>query len=278
MTTEKDALLQQIRTYAQQDTVLAFSGGVDSALLLCLLSQASRETGRRVYAVTFHTVLHPQADLAYAREMAGSMDVSHHILKIDELEDPRILENPPDRCYHCKKMLFEKLWGFAREKHVDTVLEGSNRDDLAVYRPGLKAVQEMGVASPLAQCGVTKAQVRQMAAEYGLPAASRPSVPCLATRIPYGTPLDTQLLSRIDQGERFLRGLGLKNVRIRVHGDIARLETDPEDLPLLLKHRPAVVRQLKGLDLPYLTLDLEGFRSGSMDVHLTDPIDITNGG
>ena len=113
-----------------------------------------------------------------------------------------------------------------------------------------------------------KAQVRQMAAAYGLPVASRPSVPCLATRIPYGTPLDTALLSRIDQGEHFLRSLGVRNVRIRVHGDIARLETDPEDLPLLLKHRPAVVRQLKGLGIPYLTLDLEGFRSGSMDIKI----------
>ena len=251
MTAEKDMLLQQIRTYAQKDTVLAFSGGVDSALLLCLLSQASRETGRRVYAVTFHTVLHPQADLACARQLADTMDVSHHILTIDELEDPRVSENPPDRCYHCKKMLFERLWRFAKERHVDTVLEGSNRDDLGVYRPGLKAVQELGVASPLAQCGITKAQVRQM-----------------ATRIPYGTPLDTALLSRIDQGEHFLRSLGFRNVRIRVHGDIARLETDPEDLPLLLKHRPAVVRQLKGLGIPYLTLDLEGFRSGSMDIKI----------
>ena len=268
MTVEKDMLLQQIRTYAQKDTVLAFSGGVDSALLLCLLSQASRETGRRVYAVTFHTVLHPQADLACARQLADTMDVSHHILTIDELEDPRVSENPPDRCYHCKKMLFERLWRFARERHVDTVLEGSNRDDLGVYRPGLKAVQELGVASPLAQCGITKAQIRQMAAAYGLPVASRPSVPCLATRIPYGTPLDTALLSRIDQGEHFLRSLGFRNVRIRVHGDIARLETDPEDLPLLLKHRPAVVRQLKGLGIPYLTLDLEGFRSGSMDIKI----------
>lgn len=270
MDKEKDKLLSQIQLYAQSDIVLAFSGGVDSALLLYLLAQACRETEKKIYAVTFQTALHPQADLAYARQLAASMDVSHHILTIDELENPRILENPPDRCYHCKKMLFERLWGFAREKQADTVLEGSNKDDLSAYRPGLRAVQEMGVASPLAQCGITKAQVRQMAAGYGLAVASRPSAPCLATRVPYGTHIDTGLLCRIDRGETSLKSLGFKNVRIRVHGDIARLETDPEDLPLLLKHREKIVHVLKGLGLPYLTLDLEGFRSGSMDIGITN--------
>ena len=249
--------------------MLAFSGGVDSALLLYLLTQACRETGRQVYAVTFHTALHPQADLEYARQFAQSLHASHHILRINELENPRILENPPDRCYHCKKMLFEKLWAFAREKQVDTVLEGSNQDDLNVYRPGLRAVQELGVKSPLAQCGITKAQVRQIAGEYGLPVASRPSAPCLATRLPYGTSIDTRLLSRIEQGEQFLKHMGIRNVRIRVHEDILRLEIDPEDFPVLFQNRTKIIQQLKKMDLPYLTLDLEGFRSGSMDIGLT---------
>lgn len=264
----KDKLLAQIQTYAQTDTVLAFSGGVDSALLLYLLTQASQKTGRQVYAVTFDTVLHPQADIAYARQTAHSMNVSHHILKINELENSKILENPPDRCYHCKKMLFERLLRFAQERQADTVLEGSNKDDLSVYRPGLRAVQELDIKSPLALCGITKAQVRQLAAAYGLPAASRPSAPCLATRLPYGTHLDTDLLSRIDAGETMLKKIGLHNIRIRVHGDIARLETGPEDFPLLLKHRPQILERLKDLRLPYLTLDLEGFRSGSMDIKI----------
>ncbi len=268
MTAETDKLLSQIQTYAKTDTVLAFSGGVDSALLLCLLSHACRETGRQVYAVTFHTALHPQADLKIARQLARSMDVSHHVLEVNEFENPRILENPPDRCYHCKKMLFEKLWEFARERQIDVVLEGSNKDDLNVYRPGLRAVRELGVKSPLAQCGISKAQVRQMAAEYGLFVASRPSVPCLATRLPYGTSIDTQLLAQIDKGERFLRELDFGDVRIRVHGDVARLEIKPEDFPRLLACRQEILRQLKKLDLHYLTLDLEGFRSGSMDAAL----------
>lgn len=270
MDTEKDKLLSQIQIYAQSDIVLAFSGGVDSALLLYLLSQACQKTGKKVYAVTFQTALHPQADLTYARQMARSMDASHHVLTIDELENPKILENPPDRCYHCKKMLFERLWVFARDKNVDTVLEGSNKDDLGVYRPGLRAVQEMGVASPLSQCGITKKQIRQMAAGYGLAVASRPSAPCLATRLPYGTRIDTGLLSRIDRGENFLKNLGLGNVRIRVHGDIARIETDPGDLPFFLEHRQEIIHGLRNLDLPYLTLDLEGFRSGSMDIRITN--------
>ena len=269
MTVEKDRLLAQIQQLAQEDIILAFSGGVDSALLLYLLTLACRETSRQAYAVTFHTALHPQADLEYARQFARSLHASHHILQINELENPKILENPPDRCYHCKKMLFEKLWEFAREKQVSTILEGSNKDDLNVYRPGLQAVQELGNQSPLAQCGITKAQVRQLAAEYGLSVATRPSVPCLATRLPYHTNIDTRLLARIEQGERFLKYMGMGNVRIRVHGDIARLELDPEDFPILFQHRTEILLQLKKLELPYLTLDLEGFRSGSMDIGLT---------
>lgn len=269
MTAEKNHLLALIQTLAQADTVLAFSGGVDSALLLYLLTQACQETGRQVYAVTFHTALHPQADLDYARQFAQSLHASHHILRINELENPKILENPPDRCYHCKKMLFEKLWAFAREKQVDTVLEGSNKDDLNVYRPGLRAIQELGVQSPLAQCGITKTQVRRFAAEYGLPVATRPSAPCLATRLPYYTKIDTGLLARIEQGECFLKHMGIDNVRIRVHGDIARLEIDPKDFPVLFEHRTEIIRQLKKLKLSYLTLDLEGFRSGSMDIGFT---------
>lgn len=270
MNEETDKLLSKIQTYAKKDTALAFSGGVDSALLLCLLSRACQETGRQVYAVTFHTALHPQADLKIARQLAQSMGAPHHVLEIDEFENPRILENPPDRCYHCKKMLFEKLWEFARERQIDIVLEGSNKDDLNVYRPGLRAVKELGVESPLAECGIAKAQVRRLAAEYGLSVASRPSVPCLATRLPYGTPMDVRLLARIDAGERFLRKLDFGDVRIRVHGDLARLEITPEDFPRLLAHREEILRQLKSLELPYLTLDLEGFRSGSMDLKLTD--------
>lgn len=264
----KEKLLQQIHTYAQNDVVLAFSGGVDSALLLYLLSRAAKETGKHVYAVTFQTALHPQADLSYARQSARSLGIECHVLKVNELEDPKILENPPDRCYYCKKMLYEKLLDFAKKRQVSHVLEGSNRDDLDVYRPGIKAVQELGIASPLAQCKITKSQVRQMAGEYGLSCASRPSAPCLATRLPYHTPLDMQLLARIDQGEQFLKDLGFGNVRIRVHKDIARIETDPEQFSLFLQNRREIVRRLQTLELPYLTLDLEGFRSGSMDVHL----------
>ncbi len=264
----KEKLLRLIQTYAGQDTVLAFSGGVDSALLLYLLSQGAKDTGKRVWAVTFQTALHPRADISYARQTARSLDVNFHILEINELEDARILKNPPERCYYCKKMLFEKLLLFAEEHGTRAVLEGSNRDDLDVYRPGLRAVHELGIASPLAQCGITKAHVRQLAREYGLPSASRPSAPCLATRLPYNTPLDTRLLSQIDQGEQFLKGLGMDNIRIRIHGDIGRIEADPEQFPIFLQNREEIIRQLKALGLPYLTLDLEGFRSGSMDIRL----------
>lgn len=266
---EKFQKLQKLMgDYAAQDICVAFSGGVDSSLLLGLACAAARDMGTEVWAVTFDTVLHPAADAQLAARVAGETGARHVILTLDELSIPGLKNNPVDRCYRCKKGLFEKLLAFAAEKGAPVVLEGSNEDDLKAYRPGLRAVKELGVKSPLADCGITKEEVRLLAADMGISVVQRPSTPCLATRLPYGEPLNLSLLARIDEAEQRLRSSGFRNVRVRAHGDLLRLEVGEEELSAVLAHRQEVMEILRQVGCPYLTLDLEGFRSGSMDIYV----------
>lgn len=260
-----EALLQKL---TREDVCVAFSGGVDSSLLLVMTWEAAQKNNTQVYALTMDTVLHPKADLKIARTVLARTGAMHKILTLNELAVPEIKNNPADRCYRCKKELYRRMLQFAEEKGISRLLEGSNEDDLHVYRPGLRAIGELGVRSPLAEMGLTKEEVRFLARDYGIPVADRPSSPCLATRLPYGTEIDLELLRRIDEAEEFLRKLSFYNVRVRVHRDIARLEIDTEEFPQLLKERERIIRKLKELGFPYVTLDLEGFRSGSMDIHI----------
>lgn len=260
-----EALLQKL---TREDVCVAFSGGVDSSLLLVMTWEAAQKNNTQVYALTMDTVLHPKADLEIARTVLARTGAMHKILTLNELAVPEIKNNPADRCYRCKKELYRRMLQFAEEKGISRLLEGSNEDDLHVYRPGLQAIGELGVRSPLAEMGLTKEEVRFLARDYGIPVADRPSSPCLATRLPYGTEIDLELLRRIDEAEEFLRKLSFYNVRVRVHRDIARLEIDTEEFPQLLKERERIIRKLKELGFPYVTLDLEGFRSGSMDIHI----------
>lgn len=260
-----EALLQKL---TREDVCVAFSGGVDSSLLLVMTWEAAQKNNTQVYALTMDTVLHPKADLEIARTVLARTGAMHKILTLNELAVPEIKNNPADRCYRCKKELYRRMLQFAEEKGISRLLEGSNEDDLHVYRPGLRAIGELGVRSPLAEMGLTKEEVRFLARDYGIPVADRPSSPCLATRLPYGTEIDLELLRRIDEAEEFLRKLSFYNVRVRVHRDIARLEIDTEEFPQLLKERERIIRKLKELGFPYVTLDLEGFRSGSMDIHI----------
>lgn len=260
-----EALLQKL---TREDVCVAFSGGVDSSLLLVMTWEAAQKNNTQVYALTMDTVLHPKADLEIARTVLARTGAMHKILTLNELAVPEIKNNPADRCYRCKKELYRRMLQFAEEKGISRLLEGSNEDDLHVYRPGLRAIGELGVRSPLAEMGLTKEEVRFLAKDYGIPVADRPSSPCLATRLPYGTEIDLELLRRIDEAEEFLRKLSFYNVRVRVHRDIARLEIDTEEFPQLLKERERIIRKLKELGFPYVTLDLEGFRSGSMDIHI----------
>lgn len=265
---KKIKLLEEVDRLSQEDVVLAFSGGVDSSLLLKLFSKSTKKTGKKVYAVTVHTKIHPMKDLEISRRVADEMGVEHKIISIDELKEAGIEDNPVNRCYLCKKSIFEKLQRYAEELGVKQVVEGTNEDDLHVYRPGIKAIRELGINSPLADSGFTKEEVRKLAAELGVSVSNRPSTPCMATRFPYGTILDYESIQKVEEAEKWLRDLGFYNVRIRVHEDIARIEVDKNEMIMLLEKKEEVVDKLKEFGYDYITLDLEGFRSGSMDIHI----------
>ena len=267
---DREMLQARMRELVSEDICLAFSGGVDSSLLLKVAADAAAETGKKVYAVTFDSRLHPSCDLRIARQLAGELGGIHQVMEVDELEQEEIRMNPVNRCYLCKRHLFMTLKKLAGEKGVRRILDGTNEDDMHVYRPGIRALKELGIISPLAELHITKEAVKGMASEYGISVASRPSTPCMATRLPYNTRIDYDVLDRIAQGEAYLRDVLPGNVRLRLHGGIARLEVDNEAFARLLDMRADVVRQLKGLGFTYVALDLEGFRSGSMDVGITE--------
>ena len=267
---DREMLQARMRELVSEDICLAFSGGVDSSLLLKVAADAAAETGKKVYAVTFDSRLHPSCDLRIARQVAGELGGIHQVMEVDELEQEEIRMNPVNRCYLCKRHLFMTLKKLAGEKGVRRILDGTNEDDMHVYRPGIRALKELGIISPLAELHITKEAVKGMASEYGISVASRPSTPCMATRLPYKTRIDYDVLDRIAQGEAYLRDALPGNVRLRLHGGIARLEVDNEAFARLLDRRADVVRRLKGLGFTYVTLDLEGFRSGSMDVGITE--------
>ena len=254
---EKQRRLHQLMDeYADGDVAVAFSGGADSGLLLKLAVIHAKEKGTQVLAVTAGTELHPAEDMEIARKVALEMGAEHMVLEVRELQA---------RCYRCKKYLFKAVKDAAKQAGAKVVLDGTNADDLKQYRPGLRALEELGIQSPLKEAGLTKTQVRQLAEEYGISVANRPAAPCLATRFPYGETLTVDKLRRVGQGEDYLKGLGLYNVRLRVHGDVARIEADEKDLERLVGERKDIARKLKALGYGYVTLDLEGFRSGSMD-------------
>ena len=266
--TKKENLLKKMSQYAVEDVMVAFSGGVDSSLLLKLACEATGSSGKKVYAATVQTRLHPAGEIEEAKRICGEMGAVHILLTVDELKEAGIMNNPIDRCYLCKKHLFHKILEQASELGVFTVLEGTNEDDLHVYRPGIRALKELGIVSPLAEAELTKAEVRELAGEYGLMVASKPATPCLATRFPYGTELSYEKIAQVEKGEAFLKGFAFKNVRLRVHGDIARIEVDKEDFARVAENSEEIVSYLEELGYSYITLDMEGFRSGSMDIGL----------
>ncbi len=265
---KKKALLSYIAELAKGNIALAFSGGVDSSLLLKLCCDAAKETGTTVYAVTVHTELHPMNELNITRKVAKETGAEHVVISLNEMEEAGIIDNPTDRCYRCKSCLFTKLKAKAATLNAPSVLDGTNEDDLHVYRPGIRALRELGIISPLAHFHLTKAEIRQMAAEYGISVASRPSNPCMATRFPYNTPLSVEEMHRAELGEEWLRDRGFYNVRLRIYDKTARIEIDKDSFTSLLGLREELINYLHSLGYDYITLDLEGFRSGSMDLHV----------
>lgn len=249
----------------KNDVVVAFSGGVDSSLLLKMACDNAKKHNIKVYALTIHTMLHPVKETNFTEEISRKMGAIHEIIQIDELSEAGIINNPKERCYLCKKYMFSQICEFAKKVDAKEIIDGTNYDDLHTYRPGIKALKELGVKSPLAEVGMTKEDVRKLAEEYNIPSSHKPSTPCLATRFEYGTKLDYEVLKKVENAEDFVKGLGFYNVRVRVHNTIARIEVDSDNIPELMLHKDAVTAYIHNLGFKYVTVDLDGFVSGSMD-------------
>jgi len=259
----KQAELQHL--LARMDSALvAFSGGVDSTFLAAV---AREVLDARAVAVTAVSAAVPASEVEAARELAQAIGIRHEIIETLEMESPEFVRNAPDRCYHCKNGLFRQLRAVADRLGLAFVLDGSNADDERDFRPGRRAAVEHGVRSPLLEAGLTKEEIRRLSKERGLPTWDKPSMACLASRIPYGTPISHEALAQIEAAESLLRGMGLRQVRVRHHGRTARIEVEPADMALLVTEdrRRRVVDGLKSLGYIYVTLDLAGFRSGSLN-------------
>jgi uncharacterized protein len=245
--------------------VVAFSGGVDSSVVAAL---AVEMLGERTLACTIVSGLLPGEEIREAEAIAAALGIRHRLVPLDVLALPAFVENPPDRCYHCKARVLATLREVADVEGLEAVLHGENADDGAVYRPGARAAEEAGAIAPLARAGITKAEVRALARELGLPNADRPSAPCLATRIPYGEPVTVVRMRRIGAAEAVLRGAGFAVVRVRDHGVIARIEVPLADLPRLLAPglRERVSAEIRAAGYTHVTIDLDGYRSGSFDL------------
>jgi uncharacterized protein len=248
--------------------VVAFSGGVDSGLL-CAVGQAA--LGERMLAVTVRSMVESTGDNAVAQDLARLCGFTHRVVDFDDLANPQFVANPPDRCYHCKLARFLKIQEIAAQFSAQHgmvkawVAEGSNADDSLDYRPGARAVAELGIRSPLAEAGLTKADIRAIAHALDLPVWNRPSAPCLATRFPYGTPVTQRGLGQVADGERFLRENGFQPVRVRHYGKTARLEVPAERLEELIACREEVIIYFKQLGFTYVVADMAGYRMGSMN-------------
>lgn len=244
--------------------LVAFSGGVDSALLLKVAAQA---LGKNVLAVIARSETYPEREVRAARTLARRLGVRHRVIKTEELRNPAFAENSPLRCYHCKQELFSRLKEIAAADSIPYVLDGSNFDDRGDFRPGAKAGKELGVRSPLREARLTKAEIRQLSRFLELPTWDKPSLACLASRFPYYTRVEAETLVRVGRAEDFLRKLGLSQVRVRHHGETARIEVPPGEFGKILARDDGaeVARRLKKLGYTYVTLDLEGYRTGSLN-------------
>jgi uncharacterized protein len=244
---------------------VAYSGGTDSTYLLAV---AHDTLGKRALALTADSPSVPRAELAAARAIAADLGVQHVVLPSAELDDPTYQANTPDRCYFCKSHYLDELLTYALAHGFAALVDGANADDLGDYRPGQKAARERGVRSPLQEVGLTKAEIRALARERGLANWDKPAAACLASRIPYGTPVTAERLAQIERAEARLFGLGFRQVRVRHHGTVARLELDAGDLARAVELRTAIVAAVAAAGFTYVTLDLAGFRSGSMNLTL----------
>lgn len=246
---------------------IAYSGGVDSTFLL----RAAVDTlgADNVLALTARSPVGTEAEMKRAVDWAAAMGARHLVVDSDEFSQPEFVANRPDRCYVCKHSRFSQLLQLGAELGFEHLLDGTNADDAGDYRPGTAAAAELGVISPLRDAEYSKDDIREASRELGLPSADLPSFACLASRVPYGTPLTEDALRRIEAGEEVLAALGLSQYRLRDHGDVARIEVPPADLATVLEAREQIVKALRELGYRYVSLDLQGYRTGSLNEVLT---------
>lgn len=254
---KENKLISLLRSYGS--AVIAYSGGTDSTLLALLAKEA---LGDRHLAVTASSQTYTTGELKLSKAIAKRFGFNHLIITTDELDDPQFAANPVERCYLCKGHLMKSIAAIALQKGIRHILDGTNADDTGDFRPGRKAALEWEVKSPLLESGLCKAEIRRIAKRKGLPNWNKPANACLASRVPYGTPIDADTLRRIELAESALAKLGFARCRVRHHGEIARIELLPADLLKALKQRTQIIRQLKSAGYKFVTLDLAGYQMG----------------
>ena len=241
---------------------IAYSGGVDSTFLLKV---AYDVLGDNVLAVTAISPTYQKKELVNAKKFAKSIGVKHRTIKSEEMRNKRFSENTPNRCYYCKKELFTKIKKITSTYKINYLLDGSNADDAKDYRPGTKATKDLGVRSPLKEAGLTKKEIRSLSHKMNLKTWDKPALACLASRFPYGTKITKKRLKQVEMAETFLSKLGLHQIRVRHHNNIARIEVAKDDFNKILKQREKVVSYFKKLGFTYVTMDIEGYRTGSLN-------------
>ncbi|MFO8017828.1 MAG: ATP-dependent sacrificial sulfur transferase LarE [Promethearchaeia archaeon] len=251
-----------------EKVAIAFSGGVDSSFLLRVSQVILKDN---VIAITSNSPTFPRDELDFTKKLAKKWGFEHIIIKSKEMENQNFVKNPKDRCYFCKQELFSKIKKLAEKKRINYVLDGTNYDDLGDYRPGIKALEELDIISPLKEVQLTKKEIRALSKKMSLETWDKPSLACLSSRFPYGVKITQKKIKKIDKAEQLIKDLGIHQVRVRFHGEVARIEIEKNDFQVILKNSD-IVDKIKKLGFTYISLDLEGYRTGSLNEPLSETL------